>query len=160
MKMHSKASLAIICAVFWVSQPAHARSASASLAWVGSWRLNLSHSKFSGAAPRAETRTIAVSGERMSVRSTGVGPSGKPIHFNYSVTLDGRFHPLVGNPDGDRIAVRLANPRKILIRVRRGREPSATATTEVSGDRLVMERHRLKSSGAASDDTLVYDRVR
>lgn len=160
MNVLSKASLAIVCALFCASQPAYARSISASRAWVGSWRLNLSHSKFSGAAPKAETRTITVSGGRMSVRSAGVGPSGKPIHFNYSVTLDGRFHPLVGNPDGDRIAVRLANPRKILIRVRRGQEPSATAVTEVSGERLVMERHRLKSSGAASDDRLVYDRVR
>lgn len=95
----------------------------------------------------------------MSVSSTGMDPTGKPIDFRYSVTLDGRFHPLAGNPDGDRIAVRLAGPRRLKIEVRRGRTLSATATSQVWGERLVMDRRRLKASGSASTDRLVYDRV-
>jgi hypothetical protein len=74
--------------------------------------------------------------------------------------MDGRFYPLVGNPDGDSIAMRLASPVSVNIEVRRHGRPSATATTHVSAKRLTMRRHRLALSGSASDDLLVYDRVR
>lgn len=82
------------------------------------------------------------------------------MHFNYSATLDARFHPLVGNPDGDSIALQLVGPRKVTIRVRRNGKLAATAATQVSANRLVMDRHRLALSGRPSEDVLVYDRVR
>jgi hypothetical protein len=56
--------------------------------------------------------------------------------------------------------MRLASPASVNIEVRRHGRPSATATTQVSANRLTMRRHRLALSGSASDDLLVYDRVR
>lgn len=154
------AALAFICGTLCIPQVGDARPPSASPAWAGTWRLDLSQSKFSTLKPRAETRTIGFSGNRFEVRSSAIGPSGKRTHFHYSVTLDGRFHPLIGNPDGDSIAMRLVTPRKMLITVRRNGKTSATATTEVSATRLVMDRRRLKLSGTPSEDILVYVRLR
>jgi len=160
MNVRLIAAAAFICGTLCVPQASDARPLNASAAWAGTWRLDLSQSKFSASKPRSETRTIGLSGNRFEVRSDVVGPSGMLTHFHYSVTLDGRFHPLIGNPDGDSIAMRLVTPRKMRITVRRNGKTSATATTEVSRTRLVMDRRRLKLSGSSSEDILVYVRVR
>lgn len=159
MNLRETLRLLIACALLF-GQPLLAHAARPSSAWAGTWRLNIPHSRFSGPAPRGETRTIEVSGRRMTVRACVLDSAGKTIRFHYSVTLDGRFSPLVGNPDGDSIAVRLVNPRRTVIEVRRGAKISATAVTGVSSKRLVMERSRLLRAGSPSRDRLVYDRVR
>ena len=160
MKPRSRLALAATCTLLCIGGQAAARPVSASSEWAGTWRLDLARSRFSGAAPRGEIRRITLGNNRMSVRSTVTPASGRDMHFNYSVTLDGRFHPLFGNPDGDSIALRLVNPRKVTIQVRRNGKPAATAVTEVSSNRLVMDRRRLELSGSPSEDVLVYDRVR
>lgn len=160
MRANVIAAAAFFCGSLCVAQASDARPPAASPAWTGTWRLDLSRSKFSASEPRAETRTIALSGDRMMVRSDVTGPSGKQTHFHYYVTLDGRFHPLIGNPDGDSIAMRLVTANKVRISVRRNGKTSATATTEVSEKQLVMDRRRLKLSGTPSEDILVYVRVR
>jgi hypothetical protein len=159
MKMRPGLWLAIACSAVSVAQAGNARPLRPSSTWAGTWQLDPGQSRFAGPAPRAETRTISFIGNRMSVVSTGVGPSGAPMRFSYSVRLDGRFHPLVGNPDGNRIAVRLINPRKMSIEVRRNDRHSVSATTEVSFARLVMDRRRL-TAGGISRDILVYRRAR
>lgn len=159
--MNALSTLAVVlaCGAAAVASPAIAKVVP-SPAWSGTWQLNVAQSKFSTPAPRWERRTIGISSNRMAVRSRGATAAGKSIHFNYSVAMDGRFYPLVGNPDGDSIAMRLASPARVNIEVRRHGRPSATATTHVSAKRLTMRRHRLALSGSASDDLLVYDRVR
>ena len=133
---------------------------SPSRTWEGTWRLNLAESMFSGPAPKSESRTIQIDGRRMITRSTGETAGGKALNFNYSVKLDGQFHPLIGNPDGDSISMQLISPRQVEIEVRRRGQRSATAIATVSSSRLTMVRHRLPLSGSPSDDRLVYDRVR
>ncbi len=128
--------------------------------WVGTWRLDVRESMFSGAAPKSESRTIEIRGRNMVTQSTGEAADGKPTRFSYAVKMDGQFHPLVGNPDGDSISVELISPGKIAIEVRRHGKRSATAITSVGPVRMIMERHRLPLSGSPSDDRLVYDRVR
>jgi len=160
MNPHTGLALATTCALLCIAVPGGARPVSASSEWVGTWRLDLADSRFSGAAPRGEIRTITLANDRMSVRSTVTPASGRDMHFNYSVTLDGRFHPPVGNPDGDSIALRLVDPRKVTIQVRRKGKLAATAATQVSSNRLVMDRRRLELSRSPSEDILVYKRVR
>jgi len=158
MNAYSKLALTFACVA--AASAAPAAPVRPSPAWSGTWQLNPAKSKFSSAAPQWERRTITISNNRMAVRSRGATASGKSIHFNYSVAMDGRFYPLVGNPDGDSISMRLASPARVDIEVRRHGRPSASATTEVSANRLTMRRHRLELSGSASDDILVYDRAR
>lgn len=140
-------------------QVSQARPRPAASEWSGTWRLDLARSRFSAAAPKAEVRSIAVSDGKMTVRSVVTASSGKKMLFYYSVSLDGRFHPLNGNPDGDSIAMRLVDPRSVAITVRRGAKVSARATTHLSGKDLVMDRKRFPLSGSPSEDMMVYDRV-
>ena len=160
MTMVSRLAAAVlILAAIPAQSVAQARIAP-SQSWTGTWRLNLEQSMFSGAPPKSENRTIAIQGRSMVTRSSGESADGKPIHFNYAVKLDGKFHPLIGNPDGNGISIQLISPEKVEIEVRRDGRRSATAIAEVRGSRLTMERHRLPLSGSPSDDILVYDRVR
>lgn len=159
--MISRAAPALLLLIAAISAGATAQVAGApSRTWEGTWRLNLGESMFSGKAPRSEIRTISINGRRMITRSKGETADGKPIDFSYSVKLDGQFHPLAGNPDGDSISMQLISPEKVEIEVRRHGRRSATAIAGVSPRRLTMERHRLPLSGSPSDDRLVYDRVR
>jgi hypothetical protein len=159
MDAHSKFIVAIACIAATVASPA-STGAIPSADWAGTWQLDLKQSRFSSPAPNWERRTIGISHNRMSVRSQGETASAKSIRFNYSVAMDGRFYPLVGNPDGDSISMRLASPTRVNIEVRRHGKTAATAITEVSGATLTMRRHRLALSGNASDDLLVYERAR
>lgn len=160
MNVRAVLTLILLCSGFCASDTSDARPLTASKDWAGTWILNLRASRFSASAPKSEIRTIVLSGSKMFVRSNFIDPRGASKHFHYSVTLDGRFHPLVGNPDGDSIAARLITARKVSITVRRNGMSSATATTEVSETRLVMQRHRLELSGSPSEDILLYDRSR
>lgn len=159
MNLLTKVAAAMLC-IAAVPGQAAAKPMTPSKAWSGTWRLNVSQSRFSTPAPRWETRTVSISHNQMVTRSRGVSARGKAIHFNYAVTLDGRFHPLVGNPDGDSISMRMVSPATVAIEVQRGRRTAATATATAGTRRLVMKRHRLPLSGSPSDDLLVYDRVR
>ena len=154
---HVGVALMIVAAL---PRAAAAAPVSPSLSWSGTWQLNLRESMFSGAAPKWERRTIAIRGREMTTQSSGETADGKPIRFSYTVKLDGEFHPLVGNPDGDSISMQLISPQKVEIEVRRRGQRSATAVSAVSPNRIRMERHRLPLSGSPSDDMLVYDRVR
>ena len=159
MNAHVKLAAAALSATLLIAPPAAASPVQLSKEWAGTWRLDVSASKFASPTPKGETRTIAVSGNTMSVRSVGVDGAGKTIDFHYSVALGGTFHDLVGSPHGDRIAMRLVTPYRVAVRVTHNGKPSATAETEVSGNRLTMDRRRLKPTGGTVNDLLVYDRI-
>jgi hypothetical protein len=62
--------------------------------FVGTWKLNLASSKYNpGPAPQSQTRTWDASG---MVMVNGVGATGKPFSYGYSVKGDGKDYPTMG----------------------------------------------------------------
>jgi len=62
--------------------------------FVGTWKLNLEKSKYDpGPPPQSATRTWDASG---MVMVSGVGASGKPVSYGYSVKGDGKESPTMG----------------------------------------------------------------
>jgi hypothetical protein len=62
--------------------------------FVGSWKLNLASSKYNpGPPPQSQTRTWDASG---MVMVNGVGATGKPFSYGYSVKGDGKESPTMG----------------------------------------------------------------
>jgi hypothetical protein len=62
--------------------------------FVGTWKLNLASSKYNpGPAPLSQTRTWDASG---MVMVNGVGATGKPFSYGYSVKGDGKDSPTMG----------------------------------------------------------------
>jgi hypothetical protein len=62
--------------------------------FVGTWKLNLASSKYNpGPAPQSQTRTWDTSG---MVMVNGVGATGKPFSYGYTIKGDGKDYPTMG----------------------------------------------------------------
>jgi hypothetical protein len=73
---------------------------------IGTWKLNLSKSKFTpGPAPQSATVTWVRAGEGVKLTSEGVGADGKPTAFAYDAKYDGKDYPAKGSPIIDAIAL-------------------------------------------------------
>ena len=78
----------------------------------GTWKLNLSKSKFSpGPAPKELTLTIASAGPGRSVEVTGMAGDGTPMKWGYSGNFDGKEMRVTGsNPDADIVMMKRRSP--------------------------------------------------
>jgi hypothetical protein len=62
--------------------------------FVGTWKLNLASSKYNpGPPPQSQTRTWDAAG---IVMVNGVGATGKPFSYGYSIKGDGKSSPTMG----------------------------------------------------------------
>jgi hypothetical protein len=62
--------------------------------FVGTWKLNLASSKYNpGPPPQSQTRTWDASG---MVMVNGIGATGKPFSYGYSIKGDGKDYPTMG----------------------------------------------------------------
>ena len=73
---------------------------------VGTWKLNVAKSKYSpGPAPKSQTLKIEAWGEDgVKYTADGMGPDGKPSHWEFQAKYDGKDYPFKGNPDADMLA--------------------------------------------------------
>jgi hypothetical protein len=70
-------------------------------AFVGTWKLNLAKSKFTGVrAPKSTTRTIERQGKGTKITYEGVAADGSPIAFTVTTNLDGKPAPISGSGVG------------------------------------------------------------
>lgn len=145
-------------------QATAAKSAPLSKTWAATWRLNPDKSKFSlpDTAVKSETRSYAIAGNRVTMRSTMTNSAGKTMKWSYSAVTNGRWYPMVGNPNADRIAVTRVSDRELKSKSTLHGKPSATATAGVSSDgkELTIHRSILTAKGGPSNDVLVYDRTK
>lgn len=62
--------------------------------FVGTWKLDLASSKYNpGPAPQSQTRTWDAAG---MVMVNGVGATGKPFSYGYTIKADGKDYPTMG----------------------------------------------------------------
>ena len=158
-------TLAMICATVALAAPqvALAKPALDSKLWTGTWQLNSAKSKFSSAeyTPKKDTRTYAVTGVKVTMRSNSVGGDGKPMTWSYSAPANGKPYPTAGNPNVDRVALTIVGPRELKSETSLKGKTSATATLSVSGDgkELTVKRSLVTPKGA-TDDTMIFDRTK
>jgi hypothetical protein len=95
------------------------------------------------------------------MRSTLINSAGKTIKWSYSATTNGKWFPVTGNPNADRVALTLVSDREIKSQTRLHGKASAKSTASISADgkQLTVNRSMLIAKGAPTDDTLVYDRA-
>lgn len=73
----------------------------------GTWRLNVSKSKYSaGAPPKSQvTKIEAVDGGIREIVDR-VNADGKKVHWEWTVKYDGKDYPVNGDPDRDAASIR------------------------------------------------------
>jgi hypothetical protein len=148
------ASLAIV-----VPQGVSAAGPNAKL-WNGTWHLNVAKSKFaSSAKQQSETRTYDISGNKVTMKSSSKDMSGKALNFSYSAGYDGKWYPMVGNPNANRISLTAVSDREFKSKSQLNGKPSveSAATVSADGKHLTIKRKMLRLKGAPTD-VLEFDR--
>ena len=159
MKAPSKFTLIVASLALAIPQGASAADPNAKL-WNGTWHLNAAKSKFaSSAKEQSETRTYNISHGKVAMKSSSKDPSGKALNFSYSAGYDGKWYPMVGNPNADRISLKVISDREVKASSQLHGKPSveSTATVSADGKHLTLERKMLRLK-AAPTDVLEFDR--
>ena len=159
--MTGRIKIALILAGLAIAIPQGASAASPNAKlWNGAWHLNAAKSKFaSPAKEQSETRTYDVSANRVTVKSSSKDPSGKVLNFSYSAGWDGKWYPMVGNPNANRISLTSLSDRELKASSQLNGKPSveSRATVTADGKHLTIKRKMLRMKGAPTD-VLEFDR--
>lgn len=158
--MNARSKFALLASLaLAIPQGANAAEPNAKL-WNGTWHLNTAKSKFaSSAKEQSETRTYDISGKKVTMKSSSKDPSGKSLNFHYSAGYDGKWYPMVGNPNADRISLKVVSDREVKSSSQLHGKASVESTASVSADgkHLTLKRHMLRLKGAPTD-VLEFDR--
>jgi hypothetical protein len=142
-----------------IPQDANAATPNAKL-WNGAWHLNAAKSKFaSSAKEQSETRTYEISANKVTMKSSSKDPSGKALNFSYSAGYDGKWYPMVGNPNADRISLTAVSDRELKAKSQLHGKPAveSRATVSADGKHLTLKRKIVRMKGAPTD-WLEFDR--
>jgi len=152
--MNARSKLVLLASLaLAISQGANAAELNAKL-WNGTWHLNAAKSKFtSSAKEQSETRTYDISGKKVTMTSSSKDPAGKVLKFSYSAGYDGKWYPMVGNPNADRISLKVVSDRQVKASSQLHGKASveSTATVSADGKHLTLKRHMLRLKGAPTD---------
>jgi len=158
--MNGRSKLALLASLTLViSQSAFAAEPNATL-WNGTWHLNAAKSKFASSAKEAsETRSYDISGKKVTMKSSSKNSAGKALNFSYTAGYDGKWYPMTGNPNADRISLKVVSDREVKASSQLKGKPSveSTATVSEDGKHLTLKRKMLRLKGAPTD-VLEFDR--
>ena len=127
---------------------------------VGTWKLNVAKSKFSGAALKSGTRVYAETADGTTLDQRLVGADGKEMSMHVALKYDGKDHPITGNPDADSGAGKVIDSRTTDFELKKGGKMVGSVHRVVSADgkTLTVNNKGTHADGKAYDDTLVFDK--
>jgi hypothetical protein len=91
----------------FIASLAAGASAQPSQASIGTWKLNVAKSKFSGPAPKSLVVKFEPSGkDGVKLSSEGVSADGNKTGGGYTAKYDGKDYPLAGSPVADTLSLK------------------------------------------------------
>ena len=123
-------------------------------AWNGTWHLDAAKSKFGAAgSEQSETRTYDYAGGKLTMKSTSKNAAGKEMSFSYSAALDGKWYPMTGNPNADRISLTPVSGHEVKASSSlHGKiTVQSTATVSADGKHLTLKRTYVTMKGTPSE---------
>lgn len=152
--------LTTVLAATLFAQAAGGLAAAQSDPFVGTWKLDVTKSKFQpGPGPKSQTRTWAGDG-RVSVQ--GVNAAGQPVGYEYTIKTDGKAYSTTGAvPNAaDTVSSRRIDANTIESTFTRGGKSADTTRFVVSRDGkvLTMTAKGTSPDGKPLDDLLVLDK--
>jgi hypothetical protein len=127
---------------------------------VGTWKLNVAKSKFSGAALSSATRVYAESANGTTLDQKAVAADGKEISMHLTVKYDGKDYPITGNPDADSGAGKVIDAHTTDFTLKKAGKAVGSVHRVVSADgkTLIVNNKGTHADGKTYDDTLVFDK--
>ena len=135
-------------------------SAFAADAVVGTWKLDLAKSKFSGAAPKSSTRVYTEGADGTTLEQKMVGADGKEVSMHLTIKYDGKDYPVTGNPDADTVAGKAIDAHTTHFTLKKGGKVVGTVHRVVSADgkTLTVNNKGTHPGGKDYDDTGVCNK--
>jgi hypothetical protein len=128
----------------------------------GTWKLNLSKSKYSpGPAPKELTLSIEAAGPGRKVAVTGVAGDGTPMSWGYSGNLDGKDIRVTGtNPDADVVMLKriAANATRSTFKLAGKRTLVNGVSVSPDGKTLTVATSGVNAKGATVKNTQVFEK--
>ncbi len=129
---------------------------------VGTWKLNLSKSKYSpGPAPKSQTLKIEAWGDDgVKYTADGTSADDKPTHAEFEAKYDGKDYPFKGNPDADSISYKRIDANTVEATTKLKGKAAITAKVTVSPDgktRTVTQTGK-DAQGRDVNNVSVYDK--
>ncbi len=149
-----------IAAIALLSTLCLGATAFAADAVVGTWKLNVAKSKFSGTAPKSATRVYTDSADGTTLDQKIVGADGKEMSMHTTIKYDGKEYAVTGNPDGDSVSGKVIDARTTDFEIKKSGKVVGTVHRVVSADGKTLTVHNkgTHTDGKAYDDTLVFDK--
>ena len=104
--------------------------------FIGTWRLNVSKSKYNpGPVPKSITTTYEAAGQGYKISVKNEPASGPVRQFSYTTSLDGKDAPVTGNnPNADMIAIKRIDAHTLEVVNKKGGKVTTTQRNVVSAD--------------------------
>jgi hypothetical protein len=130
---------------------------------VGTWKLNLTKSKFDpGPAPKSLTRTVVAEGDGLKYTFEGTSADGKAVAYGFTVKFDGKDYPVTGSmPAGaDSISGKKIDANNYEATLKKGGKTIGTSKVNISTDGKVatVDATGTNAMGAKTHDVQVYDK--
>lgn len=131
--------------------------------FVGTWKLNVSKSKYMGLqAPKSETRTVVAQGNGEIIGYKGIAGDGSPIAYSVTTNLDGKDAPYSGEgPLGaDATAIKRVDANTVTAILRKAGRTVGTARAVVSKDGKVttVTMKGTNTQGQPVSTTTIWDK--
>jgi hypothetical protein len=151
--------VAVVLLAALASTPAFAQDNPA----LGTWKLNVAKSKFTGApAPKELTRTLAADGDSVKYTFAGTAGDGSSVAYSFTLKYDGKEYPVEGTTPGgfDQIAITKVNANTYTVVQKRGGKQAGTGKVTVSkdGKTTTVVLKYTGSDGKSAGTTSLYDK--
>ena len=152
----TKKGLVPILAVLFLG----ASEATATDAFLGTWKLNEAKSKLDPAAGKNLTVVYAPQGDGVKVTVDGIDKDGKPAHNEWTGKYDGKDYPVIGDPSSDARSCRKVDDRTLAMTVKKDGKVTYTGKLVVApdGKSRTLTLNGTSPQGKKISLTAVYDK--
>jgi hypothetical protein len=132
----------------------------AATANMGTWKLNEAQSKFAPGATKNTTVVYEATGDMVKVTVDGMTSDGKPAHNEWTGKFDGKFYPVIGDPNTDVRAYKLVGNLTLHLTTKKSGKVVATGSIVVSanGKTRTVSTTSADSKGMPTRNVAVYDK--
>jgi hypothetical protein len=156
--MKGRTFLSILVSVLWLAVSSDLCAADAAM---GTWKLNVSKSKYAPGPP-PKSATVKYQASEGGYKRTGesVEADGKKTGFEYTARYDGKDYPVTGSELFDAIAVKRIDDNTVEATLKKGGNVVSSAKRVVSKDGKVMTItiSGTNAKGEKTNNVAVYDK--
>jgi len=155
-------SMPIFAAFFLAASVSDAAFAQAD-PFVGTWKLNIAKSTYKpGPPPKSVTLTGVAAGQGVQVTADAVGATGTETHTIFTITYDGKFHPITGSQVADANAAFRSAPNTFEYAYTKDGSLVQTGTYAFAADgkslTIATKGISVLAAGQSVDNVAVYDK--